>query len=102
MMNWQSGARLGSPGRLGIGRERSPNTRVWSGRRPAARSRTTARRNGRGSIDDHVAQLFEAGRQKFLRLEWRVLVFLGIPVAINAARWGHQGKWCVKIFKRKK
>jgi hypothetical protein len=82
-MNWQSGGRYGNRGRHGIGQERSPNTRVWSGRRQAARSRMTARRNGRGSISGRVAQLLEAQRLRFQRRERWCLLIAGLRCRIR-------------------
>src|SRR5258708_4016363 len=48
--NSQSGEKPGSLDRRGIARARSPNTRVWSGRRLVAPSPTLTRRLCRGSI----------------------------------------------------
>src|SRR6266480_195699 len=54
-MNSRSGGRHGSRGRRGIGPGRSPNMRVWWARLPAAPSRISERRNGRGSIGRNMA-----------------------------------------------
>src|SRR5258708_6243857 len=63
--NSQSGEKPGSLDRRGIARARSPNTRVWSGRRLVAPSPMMVRRIGRSSIHTQkVAHRDDAGDHK--------------------------------------